>query len=295
VLYFVLAQKMDTNKILELFGYSVDYNNQIDWQAIIANQLCPFTKTKCLKVRKSQPDICIGSCAVRYGKKSKDIIICPNRLLERKQVFTDCLQLLKCHEPGNEFHIVSEMAIPGGSVDYFLISAKRGKVKDFVAIEFQTLDTTGTVWAERQRLVVELGLPSEQTINTPSNKSFGINWKMTAKTILVQLHHKIKTFEHINKYLVLIVQDHLLDYMKREFTFEHLNEPARLGDSMHIHSYGLGRFKNHRRIELDSRLSTDSEGVAICLGLQADAKVEINKIITELEKKISVETLFTLG
>ena len=30
-----------------------------------------------------------------------------------------------------------------------------------------------------------------------STKKFGINWKMTSKTILVQLHHKISTFEHL--------------------------------------------------------------------------------------------------
>jgi len=60
------------------------------------------------------------------------------------------------HEPGNELHIVSEVSIPGGSVDYFLVSAKDGKVKDFVGIELQTLDTTGTVWPERQRLLKKL-------------------------------------------------------------------------------------------------------------------------------------------
>ena len=40
---------------------------------------------------------------------------------------------------------------------------------------------------------------------------------MTAKTILVQLNHKIATFEHLSKRLVLVLQDCLLDYMRREF------------------------------------------------------------------------------
>jgi hypothetical protein len=56
---------------------------------------------------------------------------------------------LTVHEPGNELHIVGEINIPGGSVDYFFVSAKERKVMDFVGIEFQTLDTTGTVWPER--------------------------------------------------------------------------------------------------------------------------------------------------
>ena len=74
------------------------------------------------------------------------IVICPTRLIERGQVFSDCLHLLTTHEPGNELHVVSEVSVPGGSIDYFLVSVRNGKVKDFVGIELQTLDTTGTVW-----------------------------------------------------------------------------------------------------------------------------------------------------
>ena len=221
-------------------------------------------------------------------------MICPKRLLERKQVFTDCLHLLSLHEPGNQFHIVSEISIPGGSVDYFLVSAKEGKVKDFVAIEFQTLDTTGTVWPERQRLLSDLGIETNNR-ESHSTKSFGMNWKMTAKTILVQLHHKIETFEHFNKHLVLIVQNYLLDYMSREFNFDHLHNPARIGDSMHIHSYSLENNNDIFRLELGFRLSTDADGISTCLGLQADAKIGLEYIIAELERKISKSTLLTLG
>lgn len=48
-------------------------------------------------------------------------------------------------------------------------------------------------------------------------------------------------------------------------------------------------------LQLDSRLSTDSEGIGICLGLQAEANVEFKKIVEQLEAKISEKTLFTLG
>jgi len=42
-----------------------------------------------------------------------------------------------------------------------------------------------------------------------------MNWKMTAKTILMQVHHKVQTFEEINKHLVLVIQDHFMDYIKK--------------------------------------------------------------------------------
>lgn len=53
-----------------------------------------------------------------HGKANKPIMICPRRLLERRQVFTDCLHLLTTHEPGNELHVVPEVTVPGGSVDF---------------------------------------------------------------------------------------------------------------------------------------------------------------------------------
>src|SRR5690606_10262318 len=75
---------------------------------------------------------------------------CPFRLLERRQVFMDCLHLLTRHQPGNELHVVPEVSVPGGSLDYVLVSARAGRVKDFVGIEFQTLDTTPTRRPERR-------------------------------------------------------------------------------------------------------------------------------------------------
>ncbi len=280
----------DESKVLELFGNSTRGDH--DWAAIVRQQWCPFTNTRCFKVRKSAPDISIGTCSVRYGKGCRDVIICPNRLLERRQVFTDCLHLLTQHDPGNELHIVPEVSIPGGSVDYFLVSVKKGKVKDFVAIEFQTLDTTGTLWPERQRLLDSLGIKVPKK-DLRSTKSFGMNWKMTAKTILVQLHHKVETLEHIGKHLVLVIQDRLLDYLRSEFNFSHLSN-VHVGDTMHIHSYKMDEDRGRFKIQLDTRLSTDAAGVAECLGIQAETKIELEAIVAELEKKISGRTLLTL-
>jgi hypothetical protein len=201
--------------------------------------------------------------------------------------------LLTTHEPGNELHIVSEVSIPGGSVDYFLVSVRDGKVKDFVGIELQTLDTTGTVWPERQRLLKELDVARADD-GENSDKPYGMNWKMTAKTILVQMHHKVQTFEHVHKKLVLVIQDKLLAYMTKEFKFDHLKNPALNGDSMHLHAYSMNRVASKEfRLSMTSRLSTDADGIGICLGLQAEARIELEEIIVALQAKISPATRFT--
>ncbi len=280
------------SKVLELYGISTKINES-NWNDIIQRQICPYLQRRCPKVRKSTPDVTIGSCSVLYSRDDKRIMICPYRLLERRQIFLDCLHLLTLHEPGNELHIVSEVTVPGGSVDYCLVSVRDQRVVDFVGIELQTLDTTGTVWPARQRFLQSKAIAVDSR-NTDSAKSFGMNWKMTAKTILMQLNHKIRTFENVHKHLVLIAQNHLVDYMQREFQFDHIAN-VRLGDSLHIHSYMLNQRDDFSfRLGLGDRYSTDADGIAQSLGLQADPNVALEHIVGLLEAKISSKTLFTL-
>jgi hypothetical protein len=162
-----------------------------------------------------------------------------------------------------------------------------------VGIELQTLDSVGTVWPERQRKLKELGVPRVDNAESDFQRSFGMNWKMTAKTILVQMHHKIETFEHVDKKLVLVIQDRLLVYMTKQFNFGHLSSPALLGESMHFHAYRMIDQENTGyKLSLQGRLSTDVAGIAACLGLHAKASVELEEIVHALQTKISRATVF---
>ena len=64
---------------------------------------------------------------------------------------------------------------------------------------------------------------------------------------------------------------------------------------MHFHSYKLaiGDDQNYH-IKLNERLSTDSVGLAEAMGLQAEAKIELELIFKLLERKISDNTLLTI-
>jgi len=277
--------------ISELFTVST-LRDDVDWADLVTSQHCQYLDRKCVKVRKSQPQISIGTCSIKYGATSiQDVIICPHRLLERGQVFLDCLHLLTLHEPGNELHRVSEIEIPGGSVDYFLVSVRDGQVVDFVGIELQALDTTGTLWPSRQQFLDSAGLPVEEDIDLI--RPYGVNWKMTAKTTMVQLHHKVETFESLGKHLVLVLQDGLLKYMRREFNFSQIQD-AKLGHAMHFHAYSLQERDQNYRINLVSRSSTDAKGIASSLGLQINANVELEVIVSLLKSKISPKSLLRI-
>ncbi|HEX4444774.1 MAG TPA: NotI family restriction endonuclease [Galbitalea sp.] len=280
----------EVGEVVELFGrYTGDPSAA--WQEIVDAQQCPFLHKRCYKVRKSSAEISIGTCTVTHGKVSEPIVICPTRLIDGGQIFADCVDLLLLHEPGNELHLIPEVGIPGGTVDFILASTKAGTVVDFVGIELQTMDTTGSVWPTRQRLLDDLGV----TWHDPAPvrpKSYGMNWKMTAKTILMQMHHKAQTFEDLDRKLVLVIQDNFLDYMKREFTFGHFRQPAATSDSVHFHAYGLLDDSTRLTLTLASQVSTDADGVGRSLELQAEARVELEVILGTLQSKLSHATRF---
>ena len=49
----------------------------------------------------------------------------------------------------------------------------------------------------------------------------------------------------------------------------------------------------HPLCSMVSRLSTDADGIGICLGQQAEARIELEQIIEALQAKISRATLFS--
>jgi uncharacterized metal-binding protein len=93
---------------------------------------------------------------------------------------------------------------------------------------------------------------------------------------------------------VLVVQDRLLGYMAKEFSFAHLGE-ARTSDPMHFHAYSLKQKIAGHRLELTKRLSTDAAGIATCLGLQSEAKIDLEVIFSLIEQKITAKTLFSIN
>lgn len=252
--------------------------------------MCPYTGTGCYKTRKSSSQIAIGTCVVDH---EGPIVICPRRMLHGRRVFDDCVPLLREHRADYDLHVVPEVPIEGGNVDYFLVSASRGHVRDYCAIELQTLDTTGTVWPARQRLAASLGVrvpPSDLA----ASGTFGMNWKMTAKTILVQLHHKVDALEAVGKPLVLVVQDRLLGYMRETFSFDHIRG-MRAHDPLHLHSYRLDLGARSSHLELVERLSTTAAGIEKALARRATTAAPTKDLAERLQDRLSPQTRLAAG
>jgi hypothetical protein len=79
----------------------------------------------------------------------------------------------------------------------------------------------------------------------------------------------------------------------KEFNFGNINNPAITGDSLQFHSYSLIGV-NEMTLKLKERLSTNSLGIAECLGLNAEKNIELEIMLGAIEKKISDKTLLQI-
>jgi hypothetical protein len=90
------------------------------------------------------------------------------------------------------------------------------------------------------------------------------------------------------------MQDFLLDYMRSAFNFGHM-KGVRNGDAVQFHAYALQAESDDYRLNLRERVSTDGNGIGLCLGLQGSAKVELEMIYQQIEDKLPNSTLLTVG
>jgi hypothetical protein len=85
-----------------------------------------------------------------------------------------------------------------------------------------------------------------------------------------------------------------LNYMRGEFAFHHI-QGVRDGDPMQFHAYELRQEATSYVLKLKERISTDTAGIAMCLGLQADTKVELQTMLDQIEAKLPQSQLLTVG
>ncbi|HEY7346903.1 MAG TPA: NotI family restriction endonuclease [Ktedonobacterales bacterium] len=264
------------NHPLEFYGKRVAQETIGDFASVMAMQQCPFLGRRCVKQRKSDSNQTIGACAV--GFQGNPLIICPHRFIARNQIFLDCFYLLTQTEPGLEYFAVPEISMPGGNIDYFLVATNGFFTLDYVGIEIQSLDTTGSggIWTAREDVRQGLLAPAYP---------YGINWRMSAKTILMQMLHKADSFQGLGKKLVLVVQTPFFNYLAREFRTDHLR-PANSEDTVHFHIYDSVLLNSELHLALKQRKSTSAEGIAKILVLGRESEIAPQEILDRIKAKM---------
>jgi hypothetical protein len=125
----------------EIFGYPFNTNSD-KAKKDRKRYRCPFIGEKCNKQSRliKYP---MGVCSVRYAD---DIIaLCPRRFLQENTVFKNIAD--HYFKTRNDLVVFSEISLSQtGTFDYVMVKHKpfSSDIEDFVVIEFQTGQTTGT-------------------------------------------------------------------------------------------------------------------------------------------------------
>ncbi len=141
----------------------------------------------------------------------------------------------------------------------------------------------------RQQLLDDLGYKVE---DSNAQGSVGVNWKMTAKTILAQMVQKSELFSEMNKNLVLICQTPLYKYMESNFNFAKVRAVADYRDVLHFHVYDYTAVSNRMELSLAFTRSASLETVKEIMGMNPDASKAYDEIIETLKSRLSPEYLF---
>jgi hypothetical protein len=189
-------------KIFEFFGFDpLDSSPKV--QLIRKTKQCPFVGGTCIKVFKS--GLISGACSAK-PTMSGPVIICPNRMYAGDYaILTDvavscfgkgirlCRGLADAKRDGKDVQVFGkrwgkELRLPnrgtGGGyfVDWVLaLVDKDRRLKEFVAVELQTMDTTGSY---------ESQVRGFYKLRPGKVKSAGINWENVSKRILPQIIYK---------------------------------------------------------------------------------------------------------
>lgn len=128
----------------EVFGHPIDIHSA-EAHRDRERYWCPFTQQECDKESRLI-DYPMGVCSVRYDQ---DVIaLSPRRFLQDNTVFYDIAD--HHFNDRNNLLLFDEISVPGaghlGRFDFVMVKHRplSSEIEDFVVIEFQTGQTTGT-------------------------------------------------------------------------------------------------------------------------------------------------------
>lgn len=195
------------SRIIEFFGYAPGDRSPVAAQTR-RDKVCPFLNTTC---QKTLSDGSVSGACTLQPKRGGPVICCPYRLYAEeykalsdvaKAAFGDACDLHPGHNAARApqhagRHLVAvfgkrwgkELRLPnrGRSGGYFVdwVLAKlddTGRLAEFVAVEVQSIDTTGNYQAERNAYIRGDAFEDWSTA--------GFNWENVNKRILPQIIYK---------------------------------------------------------------------------------------------------------
>lgn len=194
----------------EIFGFYLQ-NMLSDAEDSRKNHWCPFHGSPCYKQSRLL-DFPFGVCTAHV--EGQEIALCRRRFLENNKVFQNIA--LEQFETSENVLVFSEVGLPGiGNFDFVMVKHKpfRAEIEDFVAIEFQTGQTTST----GQLVKGFKDFLRDHRFPEGASYRFGINMYDIWKRTFTQILNKGIIMEKWGKKIFWVVQDPVFCYFQQKF------------------------------------------------------------------------------
>ena len=170
--------------------------------------LCPFIGTKCVKRSASLGIEPYPVCSIRRNVdgKPKQICVCPKRFYS-VNFLADVIQHCWPGDPPSSPQIAREVNMTGfGNVDFVIADMGKGEsVRDFLSVELQAIDISGSVMPAYRAL--------REGRHLNRRPSYGLNWANVYKRYITQLIRKGYFHHHWGTKIVAVIQDVVYNYI----------------------------------------------------------------------------------
>lgn len=184
-----------------------------------AGYACPFINSVCTKrgqrIAGAHP---YPLCSVWHGQGSnrRMICLCPKRFYQADlidDVLTRCWTGQRPSAP----RVAYDVKLDGWSVDFVIadVDETTGFVRDFVSVDIQAVDCSGSVEPAFNAILNSVPLLSQRC-------SYGVNWANVRKRYVNQLINKGFYHGHWGSRVASVIQTPLYDFLHRTMQFEEL-------------------------------------------------------------------------
>jgi hypothetical protein len=171
---------------------------------------CPFINSECTKrshLINGPFPVCSIARWILSGKNRHNegpICICPNRLYQA-DIFKDVIKHCWPGEKPKKYKVAYEVSLSSlGKIDCVLAEINsHNKIGQFVSVELQTVDITGTYFPAYDAFINSRMLDSQPKYN--------FNWRNVYKRYIMQLIFKGFSHHHWNTRIVAVMQDVLVN------------------------------------------------------------------------------------
>lgn len=246
-----------------------------------AEYQCPFINGQCIKrsQRMSGP---YPVCTIFYGKKSdhtpRPLCVCPKRLYQIDLLGDVIANCWPGDAPANP-RIAHEVQMKGfGNVDFVIADvADDNSVRQFVSVEMQAVDITGSVEPAFRALA--------NNADETEKFSYGINWANVRKRYITQLVTKGFYHQAWESRIIAVLQTPTYDSFKKYIEFDEL--PAKTaGNSINfmLYDYVLDNDTGAYHLKLDRVVSTSHNSLMMAAMYRKipDKKVFCDRIVSRM-------------